>query len=169
MQEESLYLLAITWHRLPSIHINKINHLHNSKPKKITIYKLYIIRYNKQSHLKLWLNWCILLLLIYILIITFLSDISIIQMLQIEILVSGRVQGVNFRNYVYRKALQLSLNGYVRNLYDGRVEILAQGERDDIEALIDFVRSSPGLSFVTDLDINWREPSKKFDNFRISY
>jgi acylphosphatase len=49
------------------------------------------------------------------------------------------------------------------------VEILAQGERDDIEALIDFVRSSPGLSFVTDLDINWREPSKKFDNFRISY
>jgi len=102
-------------------------------------------------------------------IITFLSDISIIQMLQIEILVSGRVQGVNFRNYVYRKALQLSLNGYVRNLYDGRVEILAQGERDDIEALIDFVRSSPGLSFVTDLDINWREPSKKFDNFRISY
>jgi acylphosphatase len=57
-------------------------------------------------------------------------------MLQIRAFASGRVQGVNFRYYVYRKARQLGLKGYVCNLDDGRVEILAQGSRDDIENLI---------------------------------
>ena len=91
------------------------------------------------------------------------------KMLQIQAFASGRVQGVNFRNYVHRKASQLGLKGYVRNLYDERVEILAQGERDDIDDLIDFVRSSPGLSFVTNLEINWQEASGKLKEFRISH
>jgi len=90
-------------------------------------------------------------------------------MLQIHTFASGRVQGVNFRYYTYRKAKQLKLKGYVCNLDDGRVEILAQGHRDDLNKLIEFVKSNPGLSFVTDLRIDWEQAKTKLSEFRIGY
>ena len=90
-------------------------------------------------------------------------------MFQIHIFVSGRVQGVNFRYYIQRKAFELGLKGYVRNLDDGRVEILAQGSREVLENLISYVRSNPGFSRVFDLDIDWETPKGKFDNFQIRF
>jgi len=83
--------------------------------------------------------------------------------------IQGRVQGVNFRYYVRRKAGELKLRGYARNLSDGRVEILAQGPRDNLERLIDYVRDNPGLSFVTGLDINWEEPKGDLGSFYIKF
>lgn len=88
-------------------------------------------------------------------------------MVQVYIVVKGRVQGVNFRYYVLRKANELGINGYVRNLKDGNVEILAQGTRDGIDRLIEFVKSSPGSSFVTDIELNWGKPETYFSNFQI--
>jgi len=90
-------------------------------------------------------------------------------MLQIHAFASGRVQGVNFRYYTYRKATQLNLKGYARNLDDGRVEILAQGSRDDLDRLIEFIKSNPGLSFITDLKIGWEETKTELSEFCIGY
>jgi len=90
-------------------------------------------------------------------------------MYQLHAYVDGRVQGVNFRYYVQRKASELNLVGYVRNLPDGRVEILAQGTKEDLEKLIAYVRSNPGISFVTELVIGWEEPKGKFDSFKIRF
>ena len=81
----------------------------------------------------------------------------------------GRVQGVNFRYYVYKRSTDLGLRGYVRNLHDGRVEILAQGVQEGVQKLVDYVRNSPGLSYVTKLDINWEEPSNGLSSFRIEF
>ena len=82
-------------------------------------------------------------------------------------IVKGRVQGVNFRYYVLRKANELGVNGYVRNLKDGDVEILAQGTRDSIDKLIEFIKGNPGSSFVTDIKLNWEKPETYFGNFQI--
>jgi acylphosphatase len=90
-------------------------------------------------------------------------------MFQIHAFASGRVQGVNFRYYVQRKASELRIAGYVCNLDDGRVEILAQGSRDALGSLIAFVRSNPGMSFVTDLDLTWEEPKGNLRGFRVTY
>lgn len=81
----------------------------------------------------------------------------------------GRVQGVNFRYNVYRVASGIGLNGYARNLRDGRVEILAQGSRDNIQKLIDYVKGSPGLSYVVNLDVSWEESLDGLSGFHIRF
>jgi acylphosphatase len=90
-------------------------------------------------------------------------------MFQIHVFASGRVQGVNFRHYVQRKASELGVAGYVCNLDDGQVEILAQGSRDDLESLITYVRNNPGVSFVTNLDVSWEKPKGNLKGFRVTY
>ncbi len=90
-------------------------------------------------------------------------------MVQVHIFVHGRVQGVNFRYNVRKRAAALALKGYVRNLVDGRVEILAQGGRERLDILIDYVRNSPGLSYVTRLDIDREELSGDLGDFHIGF
>lgn len=89
--------------------------------------------------------------------------------LEVHVIASGRVQGVNFRYNVLTRALKLKLKGYVRNLSDGTVEILAQGPRGELEQLVEFVSNSPGYSIVTDVKVNWRKPTKTFDSFNIRF
>jgi len=86
----------------------------------------------------------------------------------VHILVEGRVQGVGFRYFVKRIAEENSLTGWVRNRYDDRVEILAQGEEEKLTRFISTVRVGPGSSSVTDLKIEWLEPETKFARFSIA-
>ncbi|GAA5189022.1 acylphosphatase [Ferrimonas gelatinilytica] len=65
--------------------------------------------------------------------------------------VSGKVQGVWFRASTLEQAQRLGVTGYVRNLDDGRVEILAQGGDNAVEALIDWARSGPSSASVSEL------------------
>ena len=90
-------------------------------------------------------------------------------MVQVHIFVHGRVQGVGFRYSVCKRAAALALKGYVRNLVDERVEILAQGSRERLGKLIGFVRNSPGLSYVIKLDIDWEEPLSSLKDFHITF
>ena len=90
-------------------------------------------------------------------------------MAQARVFVYGRVQGVNFRYYTYRCAAKLGLKGYVHNLPDGRVEILAQGPQEDVQKLLSYVRGNPGLSHVVKLDINWEKPLSGLSSFHIEF
>jgi acylphosphatase len=90
-------------------------------------------------------------------------------MVQAHAFVYGRVQGVNFRFYVQRKAVELGLNGYVRNLHDGRVEIVAQGLQENVHRLLDYVRGNPGLSQVVKLDIDWEESLGSLSGFHVRF
>lgn len=73
-------------------------------------------------------------------------------------LVSGRVQGVFFRAHTQRKARDLDLSGWVRNLFDGRVELVAEGEEEKIATFLEWVKVGPPLAQVENVEITWSTP-----------
>ena len=85
----------------------------------------------------------------------------------VHIIVKGLVQGVGFRYYVERQAVQLSLRGYVRNLFNGDVEIETEGDRSLIEEFIKEVKIGPRSAHVKDLKIEWTEYQNKFKGFEV--
>ncbi len=74
-----------------------------------------------------------------------------------RIWVSGRVQGVGFRYFTAGRARRLGLGGSVRNLPDGRVEVVAEGDRAAIEALIAAVRQGPPGAHVGEIRVDWSD------------
>lgn len=83
--------------------------------------------------------------------------------------VSGRVQGVFFRSRTQDKALSLELMGWVRNLPDGRVEIVAEGDEQVLHQLLEWVRRGPSPAHVMDVAFNFEPASNEFASFDISY
>jgi acylphosphatase len=82
-------------------------------------------------------------------------------------IVKGMVQGVGFRYFVWREATKLSLSGYVRNLYNGDVEVEAEGDRSLLEEFIMEVRAGPRSAHVSDLEIEWRASQARFKGFEV--
>jgi acylphosphatase len=85
------------------------------------------------------------------------------------IIVSGLVQGVGYRYYVMRAARKLGIVGYVKNLYNGDVEIIAEGEPGPLNQLIEEARIGPLSSDVRDMKIEWRDPSCGFTSFEVRF
>jgi tRNA pseudouridine55 synthase len=81
--------------------------------------------------------------------------------------VYGRVQGVGYRYFVKEKAQNLYLFGYVKNLEDGSVEVLAQGREENLQKLIEELKKGPYLAKVEKIDIIFRKPLEIFRNFEI--
>ena len=86
-----------------------------------------------------------------------------------HIFVSGRVQGVFFRDHTQKWASSLHLTGWVRNIRDGRVEALAEGDKEKIEELISRLNKGPPLSQVENVDVNWEEHRGEFKDFRVTF
>ena len=84
-----------------------------------------------------------------------------------HIFVSGRVQGVFFRDHTRRWANSLGITGWVRNLWDGRVEALAEGERKDLEALIAKLKQGPPSAAVEEVGVTWEDFRDEFSDFRV--
>jgi acylphosphatase len=76
---------------------------------------------------------------------------------RLTILVFGQVQGVGFRAFVKRTALDLGLVGYAENLSDGRVEVVAEGYKSDLEYLIVKLKNGPSHAVVSQLDLSWNQ------------
>ncbi len=86
-----------------------------------------------------------------------------------HILVSGRVQGVWYRVTTRQKALALGLVGWVRNLPDSRVEIVAEGTLAQLDELVSWCRRGPSLARVSDAGFTVEEPSGEFSAFEVRY
>jgi len=86
-----------------------------------------------------------------------------------RILVSGVVQGVNFRYYTIACARNLKLRGWVRNLPDGRVEAEAVGDKGRIDDLIRQLRVGPPASHVTGVDVQWLTEDPDYKSFEVRY
>lgn len=86
-----------------------------------------------------------------------------------HVFVSGRVQGVFYRDHTRRWAISLGLTGWVRNLWDGRVEVLAEGEKERLEDLVARLKQGPPMSEVRDVEVNWEEFRDEFGDFRVTW
>lgn len=84
-----------------------------------------------------------------------------------HVLFFGRVQGVFFRDHTRRRAAELGVLGWVRNLSDGSVEAVMEGPRDRLESLIEWCRTGPPQAHVTQVNASWEEPSGEFRDFTI--
>ena len=87
----------------------------------------------------------------------------------IQAIVYGYVQGVYFRDFVSRRAKQLGLTGYVGNLPGGSVEVTAEGERKQLEQLIDYLKVGPPIAEVEKVVTNWSEYTGNYSGFSINY
>ena len=88
-------------------------------------------------------------------------------MIRTHITVEGRVQGVGYRANARRKAYQLGLKGLARNLRDGRVEIIAEGEERMIDRLIQWCYRGPTGAYVSKVNIEKAEATGEFQGFTI--
>lgn len=86
-----------------------------------------------------------------------------------HIIVKGIVQGVGFRWFVEREAKELGLVGYVKNLFNGDVEVEVEGDRSLIEELIKQLKVGNRPSHVTGVQVSWLEFQNKYNNFRIAF
>ena len=87
-----------------------------------------------------------------------------------EIIVTGHVQGVNFRYDIKKKADELNLSGQVKNLETvNQVEIIAEGEEEDIEKIISWCKSGNIYTKIENVDAEWQKPEGKFNEFEIIY
>ncbi len=84
-----------------------------------------------------------------------------------RVLYSGQVQGVGFRYSVKSVAMGFEATGTVRNLPDGRVELIAEGNKDELEAFREAVRDSGLDHFIEKEDVQWSEATGGFRGFEI--
>jgi acylphosphatase len=84
-------------------------------------------------------------------------------------LISGRVQGVAFRFFAQHVANQLGITGWVRNLYDGRVEVVAEGDREALELFLAELKKGPRMARVEKVDLDWEEFRDEFLDFSIKF
>jgi len=89
--------------------------------------------------------------------------------MQARIFVMGFVQGVGFRGFVKSNARKFGLRGWVRNTDDGRVEILAQGSKDDIQKLIKLCERGAFLSEVKSVAVDWEKEEEQFESFETTH
>ena len=85
------------------------------------------------------------------------------------IVVAGTVQGVYYRYSTKRQADGLGLKGTVKNLPDGTVGIVCEGEEKDLQNLIDWCKKGPRGAHVERIDVKWETPSRAFSDFSILY
>lgn len=83
--------------------------------------------------------------------------------------VQGQVQGVGFRMFVQRNAQHLGLTGWVRNRWNGTVEVTAEGSRENLEQLLQLLHQGPHSGLVTGVKPDWRTATDEFTGFHVRY
>jgi len=84
-----------------------------------------------------------------------------------HVFISGRVQGVFFRSQTRHEAKKYSVNGWVRNLPDDRVEVVFEGEEENVRRLVEFCRRGPPAARVARAEVMWERYSGEFRDFEI--
>lgn len=88
---------------------------------------------------------------------------------EVYAIVSGLVQGVAYRYYLQDAATELELTGWVKNLSDGTVEVLAQGNQDVLKEFIEYLHEGSLRAKVETVAAEWRSPKKLYEEFSIKH
>ncbi len=86
---------------------------------------------------------------------------------QVHLIISGKVQGVFYRASCQETAIQYGLKGWVKNLPNGDVEVLVQGEKEKIESLIDWCKKGPPHAKVNNVKVEWQLMMERLYSFGI--
>ena len=92
---------------------------------------------------------------------------EVIQKSSVKILVSGIVQGVGYRYFIARFCTELEITGYAKNLWNGDVEIYAEGRDEFLKELINKANKGPRHASVKSCKVEWLEFKNKYDNFEV--
>ncbi len=84
-------------------------------------------------------------------------------------MISGLVQGVLFRREITSLARRLDVTGWVRNLSDGRVEVIAEGDKEKLDELVQFCRVGASGAWVENIGLDWSDVKGEFRGFRITH
>lgn len=90
-------------------------------------------------------------------------------MIQLHIIVSGKVQGVGFRYFSQMKAVQYGITGWAKNLADGSVEIVASGSKDQLDPFIEDLRVGNPFSKINNIEITESGVTEDYHSFTIKY
>lgn len=90
-----------------------------------------------------------------------------IEKIRAKALIRGRVQGVGFRYFAERHANVLGITGFVRNLFDGSVEVVAEGERNKVDLFLKELERGPHYARVENVDLSWHSPTGEFGGFSV--
>lgn len=88
---------------------------------------------------------------------------------RVRVFITGRVQGVFFRQAMKAKAIQSSVSGWVRNLQDGRVEAVMEGPDENIDYMVEWCHGGPANAIVEDVEIRKEPYSASFETFEVLY
>jgi acylphosphatase len=81
--------------------------------------------------------------------------------------ITGRVQGVGFRNFTQMRARRLGVTGWVRNERDGSVRLEAEGPREALDQLVEAVQQGPRMARVENVEVDWSDANDDFEVFRV--
>lgn len=95
--------------------------------------------------------------------------IEVNRKMQLFVIITGRVQGVGFRNFTQLNAKQLGINGYAKNLPNGTVEVVAEGDKAQLDALIALLKKGPRYARVDSLEIDERPFTGEYQTFGVRY
>ncbi|HID43955.1 MAG TPA: acylphosphatase [Archaeoglobaceae archaeon] len=90
-------------------------------------------------------------------------------MQRVEVYVSGLVQGVGFRYFTRKMAKEIGVSGYVMNLRDGRVFIVAEGNDEQIEKFLSTIKQGPSFAIVKNIEVLQKGTTGEFSEFKIKY
>ncbi len=88
---------------------------------------------------------------------------------RVHLIIHGRVQGVFFRASAREQAVSLGLVGWVRNRRDGTVEVVAEGDGEKLEKLLEWCHKGPPAAKVTKVDQEWGEATGEFSSFSLGF
>lgn len=91
------------------------------------------------------------------------------EFVRVRVIVDGRVQGVAYRFYAEKHAARLGVTGWIKNLADGRVEVLAEGLAEPIADFLERLKEGPRLARVEAFDVRRETPTGEFPDFRIAF
>lgn len=88
---------------------------------------------------------------------------------RVHLVISGDVQGVGYRTWARKQARDLGLVGWVKNREDGTVEVVAEGEKKDLEEFIKQCQHGPDVAWVENLEVIWEKSTGEFVEFEVVY
>jgi acylphosphatase len=89
------------------------------------------------------------------------------ELFRLHAIVEGRVQGVGFRYFVQEQAVALHLQGWVRNRWDGTVEVMAEGDQQTLSKFLEVLQRGPRASYVSNVRTDWQTGVGDFSGFQI--